>query len=231
MRAFIRGAVNGTLGRYGYEVRRKHEASDFLGLVNMGTVIDGGANLGHYTVKVRSQYPEAEIHLFEPTPTLFQGLRTRFAGDKKITCHELALSDSVGIEQFHVSSDPFSSSLLEESSSPSDRGGQTVNVQVTTLDAWFRGRQIQRPLLLKLDVEGKELAALRGAEKLLQQVDYILLEVIFLKLRLGQPTFRDILIFLDDRGFDLVDVYPETLDPQSHRSIWADALFARRSLL
>jgi FkbM family methyltransferase len=178
---------------------------------------------------MRGDFPNAEIHAFEPTPKLFHGIKERFGGDDKTHCYELALGDEDGTAIFHVTQDTVSSSLLEEVGNGTSGLGEAVTVSVTKLDSWARNRTIRRPALLKLDIEGNELAALRGAEKVLPQIDYIELETTFVMVRRGQPTFREILNFLYDRGFELIDVYPGILDSKTGRSNWADALFARQA--
>ena len=229
MRNLIRAVVNGTLQKYGYEVRRRHESKGFLRQVKFATVIDGGANVGDYAAKMRGDYPCAEIHAFEPTPKLFQGLKQRFAGDAKISCYDLALGDEDGSATFHVTHDTVSSSLLEEAEAGSYGLNEAVTVSVKRLDTWASNLTISRPALLKLDIEGNELAAMRGAEKVLSQIDYIELETTFVSARIGQPTFREILNFLNDHDFELIDVYPGILDSKTGRANWADALFARRA--
>jgi FkbM family methyltransferase len=228
MRDLIRKTVNGALGRFGYVLRRKHDPSKLLGTVKFATVIDGGANIGEYSAKMRLAFPNAEIHAFEPTPQLFRGIRQRFAGDHKTVCHEQALGDKCGTATFHLTQDTFSSSLLEETEKLASQRVGTVDVSVTTLDAWAGNRTIPRPALLKLDLEGNELAALRGGEKALAQIDYLEIETTFVKVRSGQPTFKEILNFMDDHGFELIDMYPGIVDSRAGRTVWADALFAKR---
>lgn len=229
MRNQIRNVVNGVLGRWNYEFRRKHEAARFFGAIGLRTIIDGGANIGEYSQKMRAIAPDAEIYAFEPAPKLFQRLRRRFAGDSKITCCDRALGDISGKAVFYLAQDNVSSSLLQETNESLRRIQEAVTIQVITLDEWSSNRTIRRPALLKLDLEGNELAALRGAEKFLTQIDYIELETTFWPIRLGQPTFKEILDLMDKRGFDFLDMYPGNLDPETGRSIWADALFARRA--
>lgn len=228
MRDLIRKIVNGALGRFGYVLRRKHDPSKVLGAVKFATVIDGGANIGEYSAKMRLTFPNAEIHAFEPTPQLFQGLRQRFAGDHKTACYDQALGDKCGTAAFHLTQDTFSSSLLDETEKLCTHRVGTVAVSVTTLDAWAGDRTICRPVLLKLDLEGNELAALRGGEKVLAQIDYVEIETTFVKVRSGQPTFKEILDFMDDHGLELIDMYPGIVDARAGRTVWADALFARR---
>jgi hypothetical protein len=58
-------------------------------------------------------------------------------------------------------------------------------------------------VLLKLDVQGFELEALRGATSLLERVDAVLTECSFVRFYEGQPLFEDILACLAPLGFRL----------------------------
>jgi FkbM family methyltransferase len=227
IRSLIRTTVNDALGSFGLELRRKHDTDGLLRHVTFGTVIDGGANVGDYTAKMRERMPAAEIHTFEPNPDLYGNLHARFASDARITCYDRAISNADGAVFFRVTEDHFSSSLLEQTEKPSTLQEKAVEVQAIKLDSWLRDRQIARPALLKLDVEGNELAALQGAERLLDQIDYIELEVTFMDVRKDQPQLRDILNFLHDRGFRLIDILPGILDPKTGSAVWADAIFKR----
>jgi hypothetical protein len=59
-------------------------------------------------------------------------------------------------------------------------------------------------VLLKLDVQGFELEALRGAERVLASVDTVLTECSFVPFYSGQALFDEVRDFLHERGFRLV---------------------------
>ncbi len=229
MRGFLRKTVNGFLGRFGYEFRRKHTSEGVLSSINFRTIIDGGANVGKYSEEMRAKYPAAEIFAFEPTPRLFRGLRRRFANEGRIVCYAEALGERKETAVFHVTVDSVSSSLLEQTEPVAEAATEAVEVQVVTLNDWAAGRVIARPARLKLDIEGNELAALRGAVKLLSQIDFVELETTFRNVRRGQPTLRELLNFMHEHQFDLVDIYPGILDATTGRADWADVLFAKRA--
>ena len=230
MRNLLRKTINGTLGGFGYELRRKHNSEGILGQVQFRTVIDGGANIGEYSAEMRIRYPEAEIFAFEPTPRLFEGIRNRFANDPKITCYSQALGERKGKAIFHVTADTVSSSLLEQTDPAANSSSKTIEVEVAALDEWAANRVIARPARLKLDIEGNELAALHGATSLLSQIDFVELETTFRTARQGQPTLRELLNFMHEHQFELVDICPGILDAATGRSDWADVLFAKKTL-
>jgi FkbM family methyltransferase len=174
-------------------------------------IADGGANFGTVTELFRKQYPHAVIHAFEPIPQLVANLRQKFAGDDKVIVHGQALGAAPGKATFQVTNNVVSSSLF----SPADRlrkyHGEKVSVQqaleveVTTLDVAVKVGQVD---LIKLDLQGGELAALKGAgAEVLPKTKVVALEAMFVEVYDGQPLFADIDVFLRSAGFRLYNLY------------------------
>ena len=63
------------------------------------------------------------------------------------------------------------------------------------------------PFLIKVDVQGAELDALRGASKILQQTDLIVLEVVLFDYFEGGNKFLDVISFMSERGFVVYDIF------------------------
>lgn len=80
--------------------------------------------------------------------------------------------------------------------------------------------------ILKLDLQGYELEALRGAGNLLSQTRVVLTEVGFLPIYEQAPTFCDIHEFLKPREFEIHELYVHYMfwGPQG-RLEWGDALY------
>jgi hypothetical protein len=76
-------------------------------------------------------------------------------------------------------------------------------VEIDTLDAMFEGVDLPGPVLLKLDVQGYEMAALRGARVLLNRVDAVLTEASFVPFYEGQALFDELHAWLTEAGFRL----------------------------
>jgi FkbM family methyltransferase len=98
---------------------------------------------------------------------------------------------------------------------------------------------VQYPIpidFLKLDIQGGELAALAGAETVLERTAVVHCEVEFAPIYEGQPLFPEIQAFLNARGFTLIDIlvshryaYVSPSNMQTpDRLIWADAVFFRQ---
>lgn len=226
--------INYILRFAGLQLSRKHEPDILLRSAHLATIIDGGANDGGFASKARAIAPNATIHSFEPVPWIYAKLASVFKSDVRFHAYKLALSDAEDDREFEINADKYSSSLLPMRTAaqqvlatigPTDK---RIRVEITTLDQWAQGKELTRPMLLKLDLEGNELAALRGATRLLNEVDFVLTEINFILLRDGQPTFRELADFLADRGFDLIDVYPGIMDKRTGQAVWADFLFGRK---
>jgi len=82
------------------------------------------------------------------------------------------------------------------------------------------------PGIIKLDLQGFELEALRGAEALLPGVRAVLCEVSFANLYEGQPLGDEVMDWMQARGFRAEGMYSPWFD-RAGAIISADALFLR----
>lgn len=132
-------------------------------------VLDLGANIGYFSVLAAGLVGSSgQVHAFEPAPTCFARLRNNLAAFPWAHAHSIAVGDEPGAACFHFSDNENESgwgSLLSEG----DASTQTTTVPVVSLDAWAHEQAIRRVDLIKMDVEGGEYRALRGAEALLRQ--------------------------------------------------------------
>jgi FkbM family methyltransferase len=130
-----------------------------------GVVIDGGANVGGFTLTAASVLgPAGAVHAVEAAPATAELLRRTVAVNPRYTIHvhELALADVEGELEFTA----FEAGSGISSLASSD-GGTVVRVRATTLDALTAS--LPRVDLVKLDLEGAELRALQGARRLLSE--------------------------------------------------------------
>ena len=187
-----------------------------------GVVLDGGAHLGSFSLAAKKIFPRATFHLIEPQPACIAPLKTLCAAEGFIL-HECALADHVGNIRFFRAAEPTTGAHVKMRSDI-----ETDIVSTSTLDILFEGRVARNDrALLKMDLQGYELVALRGAPKLLQSIEVILTEVSFFA-QAYEPSIVDLIAFLDAGGFQLYDVASLSGRRRDNRLIAGDFVFARK---
>lgn len=194
-------------------------------------VIDVGANRGQFLTWASVRFPEAKFDCFEPYVESRTVLERTLPKGRSVEIHPVALGESEDELAFHVTSDDDSSSLMAPShmqtdAFPGSSVASTITVSVKRLDDVLVGRELSRPSLLKLDVQGGELAALRGATDTLQSIDFVVAECSFAELYVSQPLANEIVSFMADHGFRIAGYFSPTVIGGT-RLVQADGLFCR----
>ena len=153
--------------------------------MRFATVLGVGTSRGQSALFALARFPGAKLIRFEPLPEARETARKVLAGHD-VELHGVALGSSRGQTTLHVSAQDDSSSLLPIGSQqvtafPGTQESHEIVVAVDVLDAYL-DESTARPCLLKIDVQGNELDALRGAVAGLAHVDEILVEVSFVEL-------------------------------------------------
>lgn len=198
----------------------------------INTVVDIGANKGQFSLEARKCFPQARIFAFEPMPAAVEIFNTVHSEDRKVTLHPVAIGAVSEVVLMHLSGRDDSSSLLpilelQDKIFPGTREVGTLQVTVEPLDKIINAADLQSPALLKLDVQGYELNALKGCERLLSKFDYVYLELSFVELYEGQALADEILRYLQERGFELGGIYNLGYD-KAGQAIQGDFFLKRR---
>jgi FkbM family methyltransferase len=132
------------------------------------TALDIGANVGAYSLLLGQWVrPGGRVFAFEPAPDIFSGLarHIRMNGlDNVVTPVPAAAGDRIATVPLVVAGTHGESRLASDA----DDRGATVDVAVTTVDAFCAERGLT-PRFIKVDVEGFELAVLRGARETIRR--------------------------------------------------------------
>lgn len=151
-------------GSYEPSVTRFLERTLRSGMV----AIDGGANVGELSLRMAQLVgPTGTVIAAEPSPTTFAALSRNIELNRltNLLGIRAALSRHEGSMQFYLGEGAcsLSSSLY---SAPEARS-QSIETQVTNLDRLAEEHKLSRIDLIKLDVEGAEIEAIAGADKIL----------------------------------------------------------------
>ncbi len=147
------------LGSYEMKKRQAFEAV----IPNGAIVYDIGANVGYYSLLAAALVgDEGLVYAFEPLPRNVDFLRRHVALNhfKQVEIIEAAVSDRTGQASFDLGASSAMGHI-------SDSG--EIDVRMVSLDDLLNAGEIRPPDYMKVDVEGAEYQALKGARKLLER--------------------------------------------------------------
>jgi FkbM family methyltransferase len=129
-------------------------------------VFDVGANLGFYTALFSELAgPAGQVHAFEPDPLSFGILKRRTGRRHNVELNPVAVSDHPGRAPLFCNPSNRADNRLY--TSHAGEAAEAVEVPVMTLDDYCAQRGIGRIDAVKMDVQGTEIAALRGFRRTL----------------------------------------------------------------
>jgi FkbM family methyltransferase len=177
-----------------------------------GTFVDAGANKGVYSYGALKHF--AAVVAIEPHPHLSRRLKRLLKGKGKVL--PVALSDSVGLARLHIpveaGGDVHSRSSLEVDAN-AGLEQREIEVERTTLDELG----LRMVSLIKIDVEGHELAVLKGATNLLRsQAPVCIVEC---EERHRPGAVAELFAFFAGIGFDGWFIHQGRLNPIEHYDI------------
>ena len=159
---------------YGYYEK---EVGDLMKkIVKPGDVfLDLGANIGYFSLLVAINSPSVKVISFEPVASLFQNMNDNISlnNTKNITTVNAAVGEMSEERELFVSApDNLGMSSFHQ---PENYSGKKERVRVETIDDWFRTSGLAKIDIVKLDIEGSELAALKGMKEVLQKQKPVLI--------------------------------------------------------
>lgn len=178
-------------------------------LVQPGSVVfDVGASLGRYTMLAAARVgPTGRVYAFEPTPEVARLITASVAlnGFTNTQVEAVAVAGTAGTRQLHQFGpvSDMNSIVAAQTEVCGEDLWTTVEVPVITLDDYCRDHSIERVDLLKLDVEGSELACLQGGRELFggDQAPLLILEFFPSAMRQAGYGDRELVAALQDLGY------------------------------
>lgn len=162
------GEVVRVLPEHRYLSWNPAEYAAFREAVRPGTtVLDVGANVGAYAILLGQWVGHAgRVFAFEPAAAAFDGLVRHVALNRQqhvVRAIHAAVGDRDGNGRLAVAQTAGESRLADH---PDD--GSVVSVPLVAIDTFCRREGVQ-PAFIKIDVEGAELDALRGARETIRR--------------------------------------------------------------
>jgi FkbM family methyltransferase len=206
------------------------------------TIFDVGTHVGDTTKEYLEHFPSAKVFGFEADKPNFaaaerflkQSTRPKLlrSAPPRYKLFNVAIGERDATATFHQSIRSAAHSLLPIGAN--DYMGEDVHevgtstVQMRSLDSVASDHGLSSIDILKMDIQGGELGALKGAADLLSRraIKLIALEVLFTPLYHGQPQFWDIGRFLDNFGYSFFRIYDQQHHARNHNTVcFADVIF------
>jgi FkbM family methyltransferase len=196
-------------------------------------VFDIGSSHSGWSYEVAQVFPAAQFDLFEPLldhkAHYRDNTREVLLARPDFRIHKVAVGNFDGTTRIGLDESGYGASTLV--TQPNATFREMIEIPIRRLDTIVFELGLPRPEVLKLDVQGGELAVLTGSGALLDTVSLIQTETWFLRAYGNDtPLHHEIDQYLNAKGFFLVE-FGEFYYGDSHELHSSDAFFARADLL
>jgi FkbM family methyltransferase len=173
-------------------------------------IYDIGACVLHWTNEAKRIWPDAEYVVFEAMPEcefLYK--------ENKLQYHIGVLSDTTGktVEFYQNTYHPGGNSYYRENVEVNPEAEQYFNethkrsYTTVTLDAVVNLKKMPKPDLIKMDVQGAELDALKGAQETLKECGHVILELQSVEYNKGAPLKDVVIEYMNSIGFENMGMF------------------------
>ncbi len=188
-------------------------------------IFDIGANKGDYTQilleKLSRQKRNARINVFEPTTSCFRLLTNRYASSANVILNQTAVSNANGsLQIYYDQEESVLASLYQRNLSSIGMSlNQSETVQTIRLDSYIKAKQITHIHLLKIDIEGHEIAAFEGMGEYLSGdfVDFIQFGYGGANLD-SKTSLMDLYTLFESRGFVVGKLMPGGVELREYKA-------------
>lgn len=221
---------------------------------NNPTILEVGAHIGDQSARFADWFPYAQIFAFEPDPRPVRVFRS-LPINPRVHMIECALGSHIGKVEFYQSNGlpPSTPDYVLEAYHPEgwDHSGsirkpkehlnefpwvtfdKTIEVEITTLDAWADDQAVRFIDLIWADVQGAEQDLIAGGNKTLRNTRYFYTEFSNTELYAGALNADGILKLLPD--FEVVEMFKHDAllrnkrpwDQTAPRPSWRDWMRAK----
>ena len=199
--------------------------------LNINKIIDVGSHKGEFLETVLKIQNIDSFYAFEPQKHIFNQLSEKFSENKKVTLFNYALDDEIKNKKLKINKLSMTSSLAEFNDDSlylklknfltfsKSNFIDEYEVQTSTIDKIFENINLENALI-KIDVEGFEMKVIKGSQRKLKEISFILLENQFGN-HYKNNDFKDILKYLREQSFT---IHKKFIFPTMH---YQDVLFIK----
>lgn len=234
LKTYIKNILSELLAKKGRRIVRLPLAH-YLRQLQVDCVLDVGANVGQYGSSLEKLGYQGRIESFEPMSSAFSVLTNAAQSNRNWNLHNYALGNEDTNSTLNLSANGPSSSFLELSDNVKDTGidldyvgSETVSVR--RLDSVFQEVVGDAGnVFLKIDTQGFERNVIEGAEKSLERIRAVQMEVALVAHYEGEALIEQMLVMMRERGFDPWWVHHGFRHSKTFQMIQVDLFFVRRN--
>jgi FkbM family methyltransferase len=191
-----------------------------------GVVLDVGANVGSFCVPLGKNYPQFKFHAFEPQRIVFYQLCSNILLNRCDNVYANNYGLSFEPDSFYIEMPDYSTELnigafslddeVRENGYECSSSGETELISVIKLD----NIEINDIKLIKIDVEGLELAVLIGAQKTLERNGFppILFEA-WANKEWFQPRRQELFEYIESIGYEIANIGQDNIAQHSSNKV------------
>lgn len=192
-------------------------------------VFDCGASVGMWSLEISKMFPGAQIVAIEPNAKVLpEAKQTLIDVQPSVIIEECALSDHKGEAFFNVFLNDDGTKM--SASSLKDHVHNTaetkLKVQLDTLDNICEKHQLV-PDLIKLDLQGGELDALKGAYRILETTEVVVSEFGCLPAYIDRTTPHELMQIMYEHDYCLYDIIDLLYRPYDNALAGGDFIFVK----
>ena len=185
-------------------------------------IIDGGANVGDYSVMANQIMPDCTIYAFEPVEATFQHLLSNTENLQNV----VPIKKGLFKENCELSINLFASnehSSIYDIEGLPQSSNQKQTIELVRGDDFMRNQNIASVDFLKLDVEGAEYDALLGFENTIKQgrIKAVQFEYGYINIS-TKKLLIDYYTFFEANGYVLGKVFPKIVEFRKYQLKYED---------
>ena len=191
---------------------------------NPAVIIDGGANIGGYSLQINKCSPNARIYAFEPVKSTFNKLKENVSAYKNIIPIEKGLFKNNCTKEINVFASNTHSSLYDIKGL-SYQSNQKQLIELVSGDDFLKNNEINEVDFLKIDIEGAEYDAIIGFEEHITQgkIKAIQFEYGYINIT-TKKLLIDYYAYFESKGYVLGKIFPKTVEFREYDYKYEDFL-------
>jgi FkbM family methyltransferase len=194
-------------------------------------IYDVGGSNGSWVNVMSKVFPQSRFELFEPLAEIHPKYKEILVYLKGIHTESymnpIAIGDKDGSININIYDDPSASTTLPVGSSSRTK---SATVPMRSIDSIVASKMCPPPDMIKIDIQGGELAALKGAQKTLKTVQFLMLET-WVQRGYGKdtPLLGELMAFLSPFGFQPYE-FADVFRSESGETVAIDVWFINKAM-